>query len=83
MLLLIYPILILSAFGILTPIISKITRGLGLKNVEGAWAFFGFILALMVDIKLMGPLNIKGILLFTIGPSAKPPIAGFLAVDWL
>ena len=83
MLLLIYPMLILSVFGILTPIISRLAERLSLKNIGGAWAFFGFLIALIADIRLINPLRREGVLLFTIGSSAKPPIAGFLAVDWL
>ncbi|MCS7363818.1 MAG: cation:proton antiporter [archaeon GB-1867-035] len=77
------PILTLVFFAIVTPFLSKITRSVGLKNVESYWTTLGFLLALIVDFRLLGPIAENNVLVYIPYPTSKPPVAGFFAVDWL
>jgi len=77
------PIVILVAFAIATPFISRISRAVGMRNVEGLWSSAGFAIALVIMFRMLGPLTEETILMFTPYPEAKPPVAGFFAVDWL
>ncbi|MCS7386172.1 MAG: cation:proton antiporter [archaeon GB-1867-005] len=79
----ILPILILTFFAGVTPFLSRILRSLRLRNAESIWATLGFALALLSVFRVMGPVAEQGIVIFTPYPNAEPPIAGFLAVDWL
>lgn len=83
MLLILYPILLLVLFGILTPIIGKISKRIGFPNLVGGWSFFGFVIALTYALRLVSPLKENGILTYTLFPDINPSITGFFAVDWL
>ncbi len=78
----ILPIIILIAFAIVTPFLSRIARAAGIRNIEGLWSSAGFAIALIVILRLMAPLSEHNILVF-LPFDQKPPVAGFFAVDWL
>lgn len=78
------PILILVFFAFSTFLVSRLYRfSRVFKNVEGYWATLGFLLALLANFRLLGLVAEKGVLIYTPFQNAKPPVAGFFAVDWL
>jgi formate hydrogenlyase subunit 3/multisubunit Na+/H+ antiporter MnhD subunit len=77
------PIIVLALFGILTPIVGFICERGRVRNLVGAWALFGFIIAFMACFRLMSLLNSKPVIVFSLYPIAGEYVAGFMVLDWL
>jgi proton-translocating NADH-quinone oxidoreductase chain N len=77
------PIIVLALFGILTPIVGFICERGRVRNLVGAWALFGFIIAFMACFRLMSLLNSKPVIIFSLYPIAGEYVAGFMVLDWL
>lgn len=78
-----YPMLILAFFGITTPIVGWLCERLGLRNLVGAWAFFGFLTSLMSCFKLIDLLSVNPVITCAIYPAGGSLTIGFTVLDWL